>query len=181
MGRKMLSVILAAAVILVSGCSGKETANIETTSAASPSESEDIAFECGFYADEIIYIDGKLLRNEETMVDAMYEGDYSGMKNAIAQCRQLVDKAAGLSCPCEQMSQLHEGMLAEAEKYAEFLDSMERYAYFLEEGATRTDFTDEEMIEIQELAETTADPYIFITPFQNSRLAAFEAAASYAQ
>ena len=38
-------------------------------------------------------------------------------------------------------------MIADGEKYLGLLDKIDRYAYYIDEAQTRTDFTDEEMID----------------------------------
>lgn len=178
--KKTLTLILAAMVIAVSGCNNVQPAATTTTTAA-PADEADIRTECQFYSDDILYYDGKILNNEDSLFNSYFEGNASELKKAIEQCRASAEKILELTCPCEQVTEQHEAMFAAADEYMKFLDSMERYAYYLEEGQTRTDFTDEEMIEIQELSEILEDPYKTPMAFQDSRLAALDAVQLYLQ
>ncbi len=178
--KKTLTLILAAMVIAVSACSSTAQPAATTTTAA-PADEADIRTECQFYCDDIIYYDGKILNNEDSLFNSYFEGNASELKKAIEQSRTSAEKILELTCPCEEIIEQHEAMITAADEYMKLLDSMERYAYYLEEALTRTDFTDEEMIEIQELSEILADPYKSSAAFQDSRLAALDAAWAYIQ
>ncbi len=180
MMKKTLAVILAAMILAVSACSSTAQPAATTTTAA-PADGADIRTECQFYCDDIIYYDGKIVNSEEPLFNSYFEGNASELKKAIEQSRTSAEKILELTCPCEEITEQHEAMIAAADEYTKFLDSMERYAYYIEEALTRTDFTDEEMIELQELSEILADPYKSSAAFQDSRLAAFDAVLLYLQ
>lgn len=178
--KKTLSAVLAAMILAVSACSSTAQTAATTTTAA-PADEADIRTECQFYCDDIIYYDGKIFNSEEPLFNSYFEGNASELKKAIEQCRESAEKILELTCPCEEIIEQHEAMITAADEYMKLLDSMERYAYYLEEALTRTDFTDEEMIEIQELSEILADPYKTALAFQTSRSAAIDAAMLYLQ
>lgn len=178
--KKTLAVILAAAILAVSGCNNN-TVQTTTTTSTESSDSADISWNCKFYAEDILFYWEKLYENEDDLLSTMFEGDSNGLKKATAQCRDTLNKFLELSCPCEQITEQHDNMIAAADKYMEFLDSMDRYAYYLGEAQNRTEFTDEEMIELQELSEIVEDPYKIPTDFMNSAFAAVDAAQLYVQ
>lgn len=179
MNKKISVIFLAATLAVASGCNNAQPAAKTTASTSAPAAGYDIREECEFYVDNILYYDSKLLSSEDGLFNSMFEGDFSGLKKAVEQCRDTLVKIVESDCPCEQISEQHENMISNADEYARFLDSMERYAYYLKEGQSRTDFTDEEMIELQELSEIIEDPYKTSAAFQESRLAAIEAASNY--
>ena len=113
---------------------------------------------------------------KEEYEDIIFEDNASTLRNSSGKCREITEKFLALDCPCEPMSEVHNTMIADGEKYMGLLDKIDRYAYYIDEAQTRTDFTDEEMIEIQELSEIFADPYKDYTAFENSIYAALDAA-----
>lgn len=179
MNKKLSVIFLAAMLAVASGCNNAQSAAKTTASTSAPAAGYDIREECEFYADNILYYDSKLLNSEDGLFNSLFEGDFSGLGKAVDQCRETTEKIIESECPCEQVSEQHENMIANADEYVKFLDSMDRYAYYLKEGQSRTDFTDEEMIELQELSEIIEEPYKTSAAFQESRLAAIEAASNY--
>lgn len=179
MNKKLSVIFLAAMLVAASGCNNAQPAAKTTASTSAPVAGYNISEECEFYVDNILYYDSKLLSSEDGLFNSLFEGDFSGLEKAVDQCRDTLAKIVESDCPCEQISEQHENMISNADEYEGFLDSMERYAYYLKEGQSRTDFTDEEMIELQEINEIIQDPYKTSAAFQESRLAAIEAASNY--
>ncbi len=179
MNKKVSVVFLAAMLAVASGCNNAQSAAKTTASTSAPVAGYNISEECEFYIDNILYYDSKLLNSEDGLFNSLFEGDFRGLEKAVEQCRDTLDKIVESDCPCEQISEQHENMISNADEYEGFLNSMDRYAYYLKEGQSRTDFTDEEMIELQELSEIIEDPYKASAAFQESRLAAIEAASNY--
>lgn len=177
--KKTLSLILAVMVIAVSGCNNAQPA--ATTTNAVQEAGTDASEDLYFYTEDIKYYLPTLVDAHFALCDVIFEDNASTLRNSSGKCREITEKFLALDCPCEPMSEVHNTMIADGEKYLGLLDKIDRYAYYLDEAQTRTDFTDEEMIEIQELGEIFADPYKDYTAFENSIYAALDAAMLYLQ
>ena len=173
--KKTLSLILAAMVIALSGCNSAQPAATTTTNTVQETGA-DASEDLYFYTEDIKYYLPTLVDAHFALCDIIFEDDASTLRNSSEKCREITEKFLALDCPCESMSEVHNTMIADGEKYLGFLDKIDRYAYYIDEAQTRTDFTNEEMIEIQELDEFKADPYKDYTAFENSIYAALDAA-----
>lgn len=180
MTKKTTAIILAAMIIAVSGCNNAQPAATTTTNTvqvAGTDASEDLYF----YTEDIKYYLPTLIDAHFALCDVIFEDNASTLRNSSGKCREITEKFLALDCPCEPISEVHNTMIADGEKYLGLLDKIDRYAYYLDEAQTRTDFTDEEMIEMQELIEFKADPYKDYTAFENSIYATLDAAQLYLQ
>ena len=176
--KKTLIILFAAAILTISGCKNG-TAQATTTTAA-PVDTADTAWDCRFYAEDILYYQDLLSKSEEKLTTAQFESSSSyEITKAAEECREIINKFLALSCPHESIAEQHNNMIAATEKYSEFLDMMDRYAYYVDESQTRTEFTDEEMIEIQEISESF--DYEIQSAFWSASTDAWLAAQEYSQ